>query len=265
MLHLPIFMKQPKMTIGQKLAWLRRNAIITRAETPRESTVNRLYSFYQRNPLDTPRNLAYGMPKRVDRTLQRKGTLQTPKGAVPAKQYVKKIDVDTGKAVMRDVSPDVYRVSLSKHFKSVGKVRDTLFIRIMPPVVSTSQTFPEDVEERIDEVVYFIEQEITKLWNRRKRFYSDNHRVGALLFYTTANVKTQDNREERSVTITNPDGWMPMPWCELSQVRSELKNSFMVVCSMVMRYESSAVFVNSVEIFISNKDKETRTVYDTLR
>jgi len=66
-------------------------------EKIRPSTVSRLYSFYQRNSLDTPRNLAYGMPKRLNRKLEEhpEQPIYTPKGKITVKQYVKSLDKRT--------------------------------------------------------------------------------------------------------------------------------------------------------------------------
>lgn len=96
-----------KKTINQQRKWLIDKKILKKKDKTANSTVKRLYSFYQKNPLSTPIYLAYGHKKRISNLLEKKGknyNLKQPQNKkISIEKYVKdknkRINIQTKKQV----------------------------------------------------------------------------------------------------------------------------------------------------------------------
>lgn len=110
-----------KSSYTQKLKWLRKNKVITKKGGVKKSTVERLYSFYHRNPLSTPRNLAYGYPQRIEKSIEKQQDIETPKGRITAKKYRKRQLKTLDKQIASQLGHGVtYRPNIkTKAFKRV--------------------------------------------------------------------------------------------------------------------------------------------------
>jgi hypothetical protein len=180
-----------KKTYDQKLSWLRKNHIVLKKEKISQSTVNRLYSFYQRNPLSTPRNLAYGLPKRIEKTLERQQSFRTPKGKITAKEYVQNFDEITQKDLEKQLPPAVVSSTFNKYYSKVKHVRDEFIYIIRPPITATASTMNRAIKEANVMVMPDIHSIISLTWQKRKNLYA-NHDFGALIYYNTNNLETAD-------------------------------------------------------------------------
>lgn len=116
---------------SDKLVFLHKNNVIPKEKIPSDSTINRLYSFYQKNPLDTPLYLAYGLKKRINKNLKTYGSkyeLSTPKGTTTARKYVKK-QVSQAKARV-EKQIDFHTTFISSAYRPrMQRVQDYLIYR----------------------------------------------------------------------------------------------------------------------------------------
>lgn len=176
------------MTDKQKLAWLKKNKVLVKTETPSKSTIRRLYSFYQRNPLSTPRNLAYGMPKRIDRTLEKQGTLQTPKGAITAEDYIQTKSKKTVEEIQQMLPPGITWKTFDHRFKS-GK-REDRFRYIINHYQGLRITYlnHNGMLIHIKQNILPDLMETIKLYLKKRSYFYKTRTIGAIILYDTKNI-----------------------------------------------------------------------------
>lgn len=169
------------LTYKQKLSWLRKNKVKFRKDLPAESTVNRLYSFYQKNSLSTPKDIAMGMGKRIEQKIERNGEetlIQTPKGKIKAKNYYKKISEKSIEDIKQTISPrikfegDIYRMS--------KRVNDYLTFRTS--LTCNKKNFVECLEKVRTEIIPTIMDSLIYVLKRRRKFYVDSLVMGKIQF-----------------------------------------------------------------------------------
>lgn len=235
-----------KLTYQNKLSWLRTHKVILKKEKIRASTVDRLYSFYQRYPLDTPRNLAYGLPKRIEKTLETKKEFQTPKGKITAKQYVRSIDKTTAKELREQIPPHIGRIKFSHRYKS-GK-RDDAFryaFRDGKGITVNSVNIKSALAELERVHIPDLIETLNLFFEYRKYFYG-KRLVGALILYDTENM---------------PDDPIPRP------VKFVDKNEFqkylfdmlyeLLVTDILRNYKDAIVRLRYIDVFIRTREKPT--------
>lgn len=214
-------MRQKKLTYEQKLSWLRKNKVVLKKEKIRQSTVSRLYSFYHRNPLDTPRNVAYGLSRRVEHKIEIKGEnakIKAPK-KITAKEYVKRrreqIDAQTEKKLeeiikgneealrklqkdftekidIEDIAKLKSRSDFNRHLTWSGKVQDLRWIPC--GITCTEKTYKEAIAYFDNFVDIYIMPQIESLVKTRKKMYKA-HIIGIRCHFKTTPMKTTVNRE----------------------------------------------------------------------
>jgi len=235
-----------KITVKAKLAWLRKNNIILKKEQPRESTTKRLYSFYQKNPLSTPRNLAYGLPKRFEKKLAKEdGTktyVQTPKGKISTKEYIKLIDKMSIEKSIREMPLNISSLKFSQKFKS-GKGEDRFRYVIDPNKRPAGLTITRVNVEHMLEVlkrVYIpdLMESIDKLYKNRRYFYK-TRLIGALIIYDTHNMP--DDSYPRGVAFGTREEFPDYLWDMLYEL---------LVTDIFRNYHEAVVNLKHFDIFI---------------
>jgi hypothetical protein len=120
--------KKVKVSYTKKLAWLRKRHIIVKKGKVAKTTVNRLYTKFkiQKMPLSTPRDVAMGMGKRLERKILKYGAkakIRTPKGTITGKQYVKTCVKEIDEIIRLKLPADVeYKPNI--YYRNVQKVQD---------------------------------------------------------------------------------------------------------------------------------------------
>lgn len=252
-------------THAQKISWLRKNKIVLKKEKIRPSTVNRLYSFYHRNPLSTPRNLAYGYPERLEKKIMRygaKAVIRTPKGKITGKQYVRSRAKSSQKEV-RDLLPGYITPKFGMYYSKVKHVRDEFIYIIKPRIISTRtnkrQTLRKLQSVVIPDIVFYL-----SIFLEKRAYLYKHHDIGALLHYDTSNFTTASG-------VENPSGYTRMPWITVynnDMVAEALFEAFQgalhifdTVSGKASRGATIELF--RVDIYISTKEKAT--TFDELR
>ena len=238
-----------KKTYDSKLLWLRKNKIVLKKEKIRPSTVSRLYSFYQRNSLDTPRNLAYGMPKRLNRKLEEhpEQPIYTPKGKITVKQYVKSLDKRTIRQVRKEISR-TSQVKFNHRFKS-GKVDDYFIYPFRDG--KRIETTALNVNTVLSQLKYAdipdLMEQLSVLFKYRKIFYKDRL-VGAVLHYDTKDMP--DDPKPRSISFT--------PQKNFAQYLHDMINALLT--QDVFRRESTKdgiLYFTYLEVFVRTRQRPT--------
>lgn len=159
-----------KLTPQQKLSWLKNNKIITK-EKPSQSTINRLYSFYHRNPINTPLYVAYGLQKRIDKRLDQYGAdykMQTPKGRITAKKYMQDTVKQRFKNVNRKLS---YQTTFthSKYKKYMHRVQDYLVYR--PNITANDENIDRAMKKIQTQLLPVIRKDVDLVAKNFNMFY----------------------------------------------------------------------------------------------
>lgn len=242
-----------KKTNAQKLTWLRKNKVVVKRGKIRSSTVDRLYSFYQKNPLSTPRNLAYGFPGRIDKALENEKNLRTPKGRITASQYVKTIDKMTAKEIIRLTPENITDVKFSHRFKS-GKREDS-FRYVLPTTEKKKGRHPgmradvlnvNDVLDRLRRVyIPDMMEHIDLLYKKRGRFYTQRT-VGALIVFETKNM---------------PDDPVPRPVkfsliAEFPEYLLDMLHELLIT-DILRNYKDAIIYLRYIHVFIRTRQSPT--------
>jgi hypothetical protein len=192
--------------------------------------------------------------------------METPQGRITAKEYIDILNRKSLEAIRKKVSNQVYTINVNRYYSTAKKVRDGFRYHVHPPIIATPLSYTgmdDPVVKKVEQVSKDIYAQAKIFWNNRKMFYSD-HAIGALIFYKTEEVSVLTTDEYgREKTIVNPDGWAPVTWSSLRDFRQKLENKMLVVCDIVLRYPSSLVKIDRVEVYISNRKQ--LTPYDELR
>lgn len=194
------------ITDKQKLAWLQQNNIVSKDKKLSEAYIRRLYSFYQRNPLSTPKNLAGGMPKRIERTLEKEGTFQTPAGEITAKEYVHSIDIQTRKKISKQIPP-FFIVKFNHRYKS-GKIDDTLIYPFRDGKgITVTGLNVQNVLKQLETIdIPDMLEQLNVLLKNRKIFYKERL-IGAIIHYETKDMP--DEPRPRGVSFSKPKDFGP--------------------------------------------------------
>lgn len=238
-----------KKTPAQKLTWLRKNHVILKKEKPTDSTIKRLYSFYHRNPLSTPRNLAYGYKGRLERKVERygeKAIIRTPKGKISAKDYYRRQSTRTAKQIRKELSPNIVNIKFNRkflsgkredHFRYVFRDGKGIEINILNVKDNLNRLRRIDIPDLMENLAIF--------YGKRDFLYT-KRTIGALIIYDTKNM---------------PDDPVPRP------VKFGLKNEFedylwdmlheLLVTDIFQHYKDAIVFLKHVDVFIRTREKPT--------
>jgi len=196
-----------KKSYEEKLSWLRKNNIVLKKEKMRESTVNRLFSFYQRNPLDTPRNLAYGLPKRLEKKLEiedgTKTTVHTPKGNISTKDYIKIID----KRSIRKAKKQLHEFQFIANRRFKKKMEDSFLysLRDGKGIIISALTAKNVMKQlRTTDIPDLIEL-LKRLFKTRGFFYK-GRLVGAIVHYKTEGMDAEPHPRGVAFTSLNNFG-----------------------------------------------------------
>jgi hypothetical protein len=234
-------------TYKQKLAWLRTNKVILKKELPRESTVDRLYSFYQRNPLSTPRNLAYGLPKRIEKTIEAQKEFKTPKGKITAKQYIKTIDYRTARQIRQTASPSAVRIKFSHRFKSQKREDSFRYnFRNRKGIIINSMNVKNALLslERID--IPDLMEIIELFFLKRGDYFYKNRLIGALILYDTENMP--DDPIPRPVAFVTKDEFPKYLWDMIYQL---------LTIDILRNYKNAIIKLKHLNIYIRTREKPT--------
>jgi len=235
-----------KKTNAQKLTWLRKNHVILKKEKVRASTVNRLYSFYQRNPLSTPRNLAYGLPGRIQKKFETEDGkityVYTPKGKITTKQYIKLIDTRTNRQIKRELPVNISTPKFSHRFKS-GK-REDRFRYVFEPYLKVTALNVNDVLARLKKIYIPDLMETVDLFYKRRKIFYQTRVIGALILYDTENMP-EDNLP-RPVKFSTKQDFPGYLWDMLHEL---------LVTDILRNYKDAIINLKCIDVFIRTQIK----------
>lgn len=233
---------------ARKLSWLRKNKVILKKEKIRPSTVDRLYSFYHRNPLSTPRNLAYGYKGRLEKTIEKgaEAKLRTPKGTMTVKEYVKVKNQASAKRVREELSPSVSSVKFGHRFVS-GKREDRFrySFRNDEGIIVTDLNVDKVLKSLKKTDIPDLMEHVAVFYKLRNYLYK--HRaIGALIIYATINT---------------PDDPVPRPvkFVVDTEFESYLYDMIdaLLTQDIFAHYKDAIVQLNYIDVFIRTRDVPT--------
>lgn len=258
--------KKVKVSYTKKLAWLRKRHIIVKKGKVAKTTVNRLYTKFkiQKMPLSTPRDVAMGMGKRLERKIERYGAdavIRTPKGKITGKRYVRNIARTSQKQVRRDL-PNYISPTFGIKYKN-QHVRDEFVYTIRPPIVTTRSGIPKTKtylrKTLIPDILFYL-----KIFLEKRGYLYKHHDIGALVFYNTNKFTTANG-------IVNPSGYARMPWIAIrsySIIEDELFKAFNQALHIFDTTSGKASRGASIELYrvdVYISTKERATTFDELR
>jgi hypothetical protein len=191
-------MKDTK-TYQQKLSWLKKNKVMI-SKKPSPSSVNRAYSYYQRNPLNTPLYIAYGLKKRIEKKIEKNGDkaiLNTPKGKITAKAYYKKKSQKSYDEIQTIISPqitfehDIYRKN--------KRVNDYLTFRTS--ITCNRNNYYECLSRVTTNIIPTISDSLMLVIRYRRQFYSDYLVVAKITFESSDTDKLRHEQIEWMANI----------------------------------------------------------------
>lgn len=234
-----------KLSYQEKLSWLKKHNIIKKKK-PVKSTVNRLYSFYQRNPLDTPKHLAYGMKKRLKEKYKtqepEKTYLRTPEGKITVKEYIQKQSQKTKKEIKKETTPDTTWQIFDHRFRS-GKIEDRFryVINRKQGLTIHALNLNNMMKHIKKHIIPDIMEIIELYYSKRKPFYK-NRRIGAIIIYDTYNV---------------PGEPIPRPVAFTKKIKFEKYLMDMleqlIIIDIIRHYKNAQIRLKYIDIFIRTK------------
>jgi hypothetical protein len=263
-----------KRTYAQKLSWLRTHNVITKKEKPIDSTVSRLYSFYHRHPLSTPRNLAYGYPRRIEAKIERHGekaTVRSPKGKVTARDYIlrerKKIDARTQRALSN--IPNL-SVNLNRNLKWSKKGLDVFHFELQ--VKFTEHGYSDEVDAVKKYIHSNIMPKIAEILRIRRPLYDQGeHVIGVKVNFKTLDQGMQTYKSDydeygaRVLTdeqITVHEFHMTVVYRETYRSMEELEDDIFEAlehgAGKVFDYKYIVIILDSIEVGIITRQSMNR-------
>lgn len=259
-------MKTKKVSYEQKLAWLKRHRIIKK-DNPSKSTVNRLYSFYQRRPLSTPVELAYGLKPRLEKKIKKKGkdaSVKTAKGEMPVSEYVKIISEDVDRETRSSVR---HKMNLNRYFPSSEKIQDVFTIPVH--LVVREKTF---TERSLDWAKFLAEEVIPtvrKFVRLRRRVYKfGEYLIATRCWFRTSDLVTTANEDFDNITagrdkVIVTKFFMSTPFVPidrkgwLEDFSDELYKRVIEGFEVVFRYRKSWVELKEISVVVMTRDRVT--------
>ena len=242
-----------------KLKWLKKNKIVTK-ETPTRSTINRLYSFYHRNPLNTPLYVAYGLQKRIDRSIEKKGggfELQTPQGKITAKRYIDEKVKNRVNIVKRKLSPQA-SFAHSKYKKYMHRVQDYLVYR--PNITANEENLNKKIEQLRKQILPEIQDDIDLIAKNFRIFYKTP------LIGSVSSLKSQDFPQGQGFNYQRV-GFIRLYKKQYNKYLDffidELLNSLVNGFKLVYKYENMNVTLFKIEIVFTSDLRAS--MYEKLR
>lgn len=249
--------KRSLPSVSEQIKVLKQKKILTKdgrnpSSGRRVSTkwsVYRLYKFYviDGNSANRPVFEAYAQQKRTFSRLEEKGDaakVSTPRGKRSGRQYIRSIDTKTGRSLAKGLSPNV-SPRFGKYYKTVQHVRDEFTYRIEPPITATQATISK-ANKRAGDVSDDIVSILNRFLSARRSLYR-NHAVGAIVTYRTKNVETASG-------ITNPEGYIRIPWIRIYDVdifKTALIEGFETALDIVFKYPGGSMSIRKVDVYIS--------------
>jgi len=254
-----------KISYESKLAWLKRRELLDK-EKPSQSTVNRLYSFYHKNPLSTPLAVAYGLKPRVEKKVTSKGEeaiIRTGMGVIPVKKYVQSVRRRVDRSTKTEVTR---RMTLNRYLSWSKKVQDIL---TLPVGVVASE---EDYSSKMQEIAKIFEEDVRPTVRRfvkvRKPLYDfGEYLIGARLHFVTSPLKTTTSRDFENliggdpITVTSfhtTVSYMSLKrkdW--LGAMMRGLYGSAKTGFDKVFQYENSWVLLKEISFVVITRTRAT--------
>jgi len=246
-------------TDQSKLAWLKQHNV-TKKKVLSHATINRLYSFYQRNPLDTPVYLAYGMRKRLDENVKIYGEdyeLSTPRGKFTAKKYVTQTVKRRASFVQKKLS---YRASFthSKYKKYMHRVQDYLFYH--PRVTANEATYERTLKQLQLSLLPTVQEDVDLVAQNFQIFYK-TALVGSVATFKSNDFPQGEGYNYQRVGFVRLYGHRYKEYLDffIEELFESLKQGF----ALVFKYENMSVTLVKLEIIFTS-DKRA-SLYEKLR
>lgn len=258
-LFIPDRMQKKKTTQEQKLKWIKENKIPVHKKL-KPSTINRLYSFYHKNPLSTPYSQAYGMQKRMHRYIEKTPEIykiKTPKGRITTKKYIHQIDKETKKEAL-DLIPSYVNVDFNRYYPTVKHLRDEMRFVIKPPIKACVANMSKSLKRVSNEVIPLIIDTIKIIVKKRSFFYS-GYDIGALCHFDSSDIETEGG-------VTDPSFYTRVAWIDINNLSLFSDSVFEAIkkgFDKVYDYKGSSVTLFRIDVYISTKWKASQV--DMLR
>jgi hypothetical protein len=207
-------------------------------------TTRRLYKYYieKKHPASDPRAYAYGEQKRVERRIEKEGTLVAGTGEkISAKTYIKNIDKRTRRQTEKQLHGNVQDIKFTRRFKS-GKREDSFRYMFDKKGLVVDGTNIKSILTYLEKtIIPDLMENVDVLYDKRGRFYAERT-IGALIVYKTKNV---------------PDDPVPRP--VKFSTREDFKNYLLdmlyelLVVDILRHYKNAIIRLTHIDVFIRTR------------
>jgi methyl coenzyme M reductase subunit D len=248
------------MNYEEKLRWLHSHNVILKDKKPSKASVDRLFSFYQKNPLSTPIEFAYGMKKRVKKTIDIKGKdykLQTPEGKVSAKDYIKTREKQKEDLVKKKIDFNTSFVS-GRYKKYMKRVQDYLVYRY--DITANEANISKVLRDIERNVIPVIKRDITIVYRNYREFYEDIL-VGAIISFKSSDFPQGEGTQHRRVGFVHlyKSNYKEYIDFFLEHLFENIKEGLL----LVRQYNNFAITLKKIEIVFTSDLKASE--YEKLR
>jgi len=251
--------KKKKITYQSKLLWLQKNHIVKK-EKPSIATVNRLYSFYHRNPLDTPQYIAYGIQKHVNQNIEQKGgdyKIQTPQGDITVKNYMKKTVKTRVSTVKKKLS---YQASFShsKYKKYMHRVQDYLVYR--PNLSANEENYAQILKKVQKQLLPMIRKDVDLVARNFDIFYKTTL-IGAVTSFKSLDFPQGEGFNYQRVGFIRLYKNRYQEYLDffIDELFKSIKNGF----RLVYEYDKMNVTMFKIELIFTSDERAS--IYEKLR
>jgi len=244
----------------EKIKWLRDKKILIRPKKPSRSTINRLYSYYHRNPLSTPLYEAYGLKKRISKRVADYGgkyELQTPRGKIEVGEYVRRRSQRMADKTKRQVSA---RTSLKTgiYRKYVDRMQDYLSYRFY--ITCNEATLNRAVKYVEKNVLPIIRKDLRIVINNFIEFYHVPL-IGSIAVFESYDFPQEEGASYQRVAFTRVYRGREKEYLDffMHDLMESIRNGFLTC----LQYERMSIVLKKIEIVITSDRRAT--AYEKLR
>jgi hypothetical protein len=189
-----------------KIVTIKRDGTVINKATGRaikDWTVYRLYNTYvtKKKPLSTPLYEAYDTEKNILKRAEKNPdlVLNTPKGKMSLKKYVRKIRKNVDQQTKRRM-PTTASLTLNRYLKWSEKVQDILQIPLN--ISANEKTYKKTMDYFMQYTEQYVKPTVEGFINSRRRLYRlGEHVIGVRCSFKTSPLLTTANRDFDNVSL----------------------------------------------------------------